>query len=161
MTAPTEDPKDGAGAPSKILGVAADTPPGPVNPIMDAADAGDTATMKLLTVLIDRDPQTRIPAKVLGYEVPIMVEIYGEESVFVVAEEDFDAEEFDVEAAYDGLRNKYRKFEPQLKQVYRSLGAFAKAVGVRAPATPGTSPNRDKQSSQKVRAPAKKDAAKR
>lgn len=165
MTAPTEDPSKGnenagAGAGDQVPDANPATPPAaPPTVLMDAADAGDEAALKLLTVLIDRDAHTRIPAKVLGFEVPIMLEIYGEDSVFVIDEEDFDAADFDVEAAYDNLRNKYRKFEPQLKQVYRSLGAFAKAVGVRAPVTPGVSPNRDKQSSAKVHKPAAKKAA--
>ena len=156
MSSPTEDPNkvnENADAGDKVPSAA------PLTVLMDAADAADEAALKLLTVLIDRDAHTRIPAKVLGYEVPIMLEIYGEDSVFVIGEEDFDAGEFDVEAAYDGLRNKYRKFEPQFRQVYRSLGAFAKAVGVKAPATPGVSPNRDKQSSAKVHKPAAKKAA--
>ena len=120
-----------------------------------AMDAGDFAPLKLFKVQLDRDPHTRIPATVLGYEVPVMVEIYGEENVLMLEEHDFDATDFDVEAAYDNLRNKYRKFEPQLKAVYRSLGTFAKALGVKAPASVTATKDRDRQASVKVHAPAK------
>lgn len=134
--------------------------PSPATPIMDAADVADSAALRQVTVLIDRDANTRIPAVVLGYEVPAMIEIYGEDRVFVIEEADFDDDDFDVEKAYDGLKTKYRKHEAALRQTYRSLGDFARVIGVKAPSGVTTS-TRDKQSMQKDRKKATKKTAKR
>lgn len=130
----------------------------PVAPIMDAEEAADSGPLDLYTVMVDRDANTRIPQQVLGYEVPVILEIYGEDRVFVIESEEIDTSDFDVERAYDGLRTKYRKYGDQLKAVYGSMAQFARVVGVKAPGG-STAASRDKRSLQKVRKPAPKKAA--
>lgn len=121
----------------------------PSEPIMEAEDVADDDPLALFTVLIDRDANTRIPTQVLGYEVPVILEIYGEDRVFVVDKEATDTSDFDVGRAYDGLQTKYRAFADQLRSIYGSMGQFARIVGVKAPAS--TAGSRDKKSSSKVR----------
>lgn len=129
--------------------------------VANPEDVGDSAPMDTFTVLIDRDAHTRIPVTVRGFEVPIMVEIYGEDRLFVVGQEPADPEadeDFDVQQAYDALRTKYARNEGQVKAVYSSVAKFAKAIGEKPPAAGTSATGKDKQSSQKIRKPAKKSA---
>ena len=85
-----------------------------------------------VTLLIDRDASTKLPVVVYDYEQPLIEEIYGEESVFEVEAKEVEAEDFDAQAAYDGLVSKYRTPEAERarKLLYPKLRDFEKRIGV-------------------------------
>lgn len=124
----------------------------PTQSVMDATDAAGGGPLVLYTVLIDRDANTKIPEQVLGYEIEVLLEIYGEDRVFVIEEhEEIDSSTFDVGRAFDGLVTKYKKYEAQRSQVYANVRELAKACGLTAPRT--TAGQRDQKSMQKIRRP--------
>lgn len=89
-----------------------------------------TATLKQLTILIDRDASTTLPATVFEYEMPLLEQIYNEEQLSEHESKSVKVEDFDVEKAYDGLKTKYRSPEgiAALKTIYPNLTTFKKAV---------------------------------
>ena len=66
-----------------------------------------TITLTLVTLLIDRDANTKLPVTVPEYEQSILEEIYGEELVTELETKDVEVGDFDVGAAFAGLVKKY------------------------------------------------------
>ncbi len=91
-----------------------------------------TTTLKQITVLIDRDASTTIPATIFEYELPVLEQIYNEEQLTTNETKSVKVEDFDAEKAYDGLKTKYRSSEgtTALKTIYPNLAAFKKAIPV-------------------------------
>lgn len=89
-----------------------------------------TTTLKQVTLLIDRDATTKLPATVFEYEVPVLEQIYNEEQLTEHESKSVKVEDFDVEKAFDGLKTKYRSPEgiAAMKTIYPNLAAFKKAI---------------------------------
>jgi hypothetical protein len=94
-----------------------------------------TKTLTQVTLLIDRDASTKIPVVVYDYEQPLIEEIYGEELVHEHDSKAVEVENFDVQAAFDGLVSKYgRNAESDLarKRLYPKLRDLEKRLGFTA-----------------------------
>ncbi|WOB24751.1 MULTISPECIES: hypothetical protein [Xanthomonas] len=95
-------------------------------------------TLTQVTLLIDRDAGTKIPVVVFDYEQPLLEEIYGEELVYEVEAKEVEVEDFDVQAAFDGLVSKYgsntesdrarKLLYPKLRDLEKKLGVSTKAA---------------------------------
>jgi hypothetical protein len=85
--------------------------------------------LALLTVLIDRDATVRIPTTVYEYELPVLEEIHGEQSVSVVDSRDVSV---DITAAdaYAQLMRKYPQHTEAVKVIYRNPKALARESGL-------------------------------
>lgn len=100
-------------------------------------------TLTQVTLLIDRDAGTKIPVVVFDYEQPLLEEIYGEELVYEVEAKDVELEDFDVQAAFDGLVSKYgsnpesdrvrKLLYPKLRDLEKKLGVSAKSAKASQP----------------------------
>lgn len=96
-----------------------------------------TKTLTQVTLLIDRDASTKLPVTVYDYEQPILEELYGESQVYEVEDltKEVEVEDFDVQAAYDGLVSKYqanRESDIIRKQLYPKLRDFERRIGFTA-----------------------------
>ncbi|HST44497.1 MAG TPA: hypothetical protein VLK29_04650 [Luteimonas sp.] len=94
-----------------------------------------TKTLTQVTLLIDRDASTKIPVVVYDYEQPLIEEIYGEELVHEHDSKDVEVEDFDVQAAFDGLVSKYgtnAESDRARKLLYPKLRDFEKRIGFTA-----------------------------
>lgn len=95
-------------------------------------------TLTQVVLLIDRDASTKIPVTVFDYEQPLLEEIYGEELVHEVESKEVEVEDFDVQAAYDGLVSKYQTnaesdrvrklFYPKARDLEKKLGNATRTV---------------------------------
>ncbi|KIQ21550.1 hypothetical protein [Xanthomonas campestris] len=95
-------------------------------------------TLTQVTLLIDRDASTKIPVVVFDYEQPLLEEIYGEDLVHEQEAKDVEVEDFDVQAAFDGLVSKYggnsesdrvrKMFYPKVRDLEKKLGFSAKSA---------------------------------
>ena len=69
-------------------------------------------SLTIVSLLIDRDANCKLPVQVFDWEQPILEEIHGEANVVYVDGGDqireVDADEFDMSAAFEGLVAKYR-----------------------------------------------------
>ncbi|MCW0413483.1 hypothetical protein NG831_06530 [Xanthomonas sacchari] len=94
-----------------------------------------TKTLTQVTLLIDRDASTKLPAVVFDYEHPLIEEIYGEELVHELESKDVKVENFDVQAAFDGLVSKYganAESDRARKLLYPKLRDLEKRLGFTA-----------------------------
>lgn len=89
-------------------------------------------TLNQCVVIIDRDAQTKLPATVFEYEVPVLEELYGEENISIHSETDVEVDTTDFRAvdAYAGLINKYSQHVDIVKRVYPRVRTLARESGL-------------------------------
>lgn len=98
------------------------------------AVAGPTLESCVVTIL--RGHTTNIATTVWAFEVPVLEEIHGEQSVLVVSSKDVPApENFGAADAYAQLERKYSQHKGEVKHVYRNVQRLAKESGL--PYKPG------------------------
>jgi hypothetical protein len=90
-------------------------------------------TIKRCLVEINTAPSVTIPDTVYEYEVAVLEELHGEQSVTVVSDKDVPLpDNFDAVDAYTQLERKYKtpKGADAIRFVYRNVQALAKASGL-------------------------------
>lgn len=70
--------------------------------------AGRRLLVSMVALIIDKGPTNKIPVDVPEYEVSILQDIHGGDSVFEVGREDVWVDNFDLQATFDGLVSKYQ-----------------------------------------------------
>lgn len=94
----------------------------------DAAEFNRVETpVEILTVMVDRGPGTKIASTIFAWELPILEEIHGDDSVEVVEERDGVTTQTAAEA-HRQLLAKYSSAEHRamIKSLYRNAGVLAK-----------------------------------
>jgi len=110
----------------------ADAPKAAPKPAAPAPKAA-VATIEQCDVLILRGHTTSIPVTVYGYEVPVLQEIHGDESVLVTETRDVPVPEgLNAAQAYTLLETRYaqKDGEDAIRHVYRTVQSLAKESGL-------------------------------
>ena len=88
------------------------------------------STLERVSLLIQRNANTRIPRTVWSYEVPVVRAIHGEDAVVIVSRNRVKDAKFNADEAFDQLVRKYQGGDAErvLRSVYRDAGVLAREV---------------------------------